>query len=120
MLFTIFFGLNYDNAVFPRPDTEGGHLYLGKRSLLRWFETHLGLAGHTERIEHLRVEQYRQCLRRYLKDNPTVFYVKSFEADQLACAEALLKRRDELLLSGYNFAWVESEPVGVLSGLRYC
>ena len=104
MLFTIFFGLNYDNAVYSRPDTEGGHLYLGAKSLLRWFETHLGLAGHTERIEHIRVEQYRQALRRYLAEHPTVFYLKSFEADQLACAEALLKRRDELLLSGYDFA----------------
>lgn len=110
MLFTLFFGLNYDNAVYPRPDTEGGHLYLGARSLLRWFETHLGLSGHTERIEHLRVEQYRQALRRYLAEHPTVFYLKSFEADQLACAEALLKRRDELLLSGFDFAKNEGLP----------
>ncbi|MBL7815836.1 MAG: PD-(D/E)XK nuclease family protein [Saprospiraceae bacterium] len=104
MLYTIFFGLNYDSGVYPRPDTEGGHLYLGEKNLLRWFELHLGLSGHKERIEHIRVEQYRQALRRYVKNNPTVFFHKSFEADALACAEALLQRRDELLLSGYDFA----------------
>ena len=110
MLNTIFFGLNYDSGVFPRPDTEGGHFYLGPKSLLRWFEMHLGLAGHTERIEHIRVEQYRQAMRRYLKEHPTVFFLKSFEADQLACAEALLKRRDELLLAGYDFKIKDNLP----------
>ena len=92
MRYTLFFGQNYDNCVFPRPDTEGGHLYLGAKSLLRWLELHLGLTGHTERIEHIRVEQYRQAMRRYINEYPTVFFQKSFEADQLACAEALLKR----------------------------
>ncbi len=110
MLNTIFFGLNYDTNVYPRPYTEGGHLYLGPRNLLRWLETHLGLAGHTERIEHIRVEQYRQAMRRYVKDNPTVFFLKSFEADQLACAEALLKRRDELLLAGFDFKHKDNLP----------
>jgi ATP-dependent helicase/nuclease subunit B len=110
MLNTIFFGLNYDSSVFPRPYTEGGHLYFGPRNLLRWLEMHLGLAGHTERIEHIRVEQYRQSLRRYVKDNPSVFFQKSFEADQLACAEALLKRRDELLLAGFDFKHSDNLP----------
>ncbi len=110
MRYTLFFGLNYDNCVFPRPDTEGGHLYLGVKSLLRWFEMHLGLSGHTERIEHIRVEQYRQAMRRYHNEYPTVFFQKSFEADQLACAEALLKRRDELLLAGFDFNYKENLP----------
>ena len=110
MRYTLFFGLNYDNCVFPRPDTEGGHLYLGAKSLLRWFEQHLGLSGHTERIEHIRVEQYRQAMRRYINEYPTVFFQKSFEADQLACAEALLKRRDELLLAGFDFKYNDKRP----------
>ena len=110
MRYTLFFGLNYDNCVFPRPDTEGGHLYLGAKSLLRWLELHLGLTGHTERIEHIRVEQYRQAMRRYINEYPTVFFQKSFEADQLACAEALLKRRDELLLAGFDFKYNEKLP----------
>ncbi len=110
MLYTIFFGQNYDNCVFPRPDTEGGHLYLGAKGLLRWLELHLGLSGQTERIEHIRVEQYRQAMRRYINEYPTVFFQKSFEADQLACAEALLKRRDELLLAGFDFKYNEKLP----------
>ena len=110
MLYTIYFGLNYDSCVFPRPHTEGGNLYFGPKGLLRWFEIQLGLSGHTERIEHIRVEQYRQAMRRYLKENPDIFYLKSFEADQLACAEALLKRRDELLLSGFDFSEKEEMP----------
>jgi hypothetical protein len=122
MPYAIHFGLNFDNPVFPRSDTdrpnasdtEGGaskpvsdgetHFYLGSKSFLRFLETHLGLAGHTERIEHIRIEQYRQALSRYRKDYPSVFYQISFEADQLACAQALLARRDELVLAGFDFA----------------
>ncbi len=110
MHYTLFFGLNYDNCVFPRPNTEGGHFYLGAKGFLRWLEMHLGLAGHTERIEHIRVEQYRQAMRRYLNEYPSVFFQKSFEADQLACAEALLKRRDELLLAGFDFKHKDNLP----------
>jgi hypothetical protein len=79
-----------------------GHLYLGCRSLLRWFETQLGLDGHPERVEHIRVEQYRQALSRYQKSTPSVFYAKSFYADQLATAENLLARRDELFAAGWQ------------------
>ena len=87
---------------------RSGHVYLGCRSLLRWFETQLGLDGHPERVEHIRVEQYRQALSRYQKlvakrdSNATVFYAKSFYADQLATAENLLARRDELLAAGWD------------------
>ena len=86
-----------------------GHVYLGCRSLLRWFETQLGLDGHPERVEHIRVEQYRQALSRYQKTTSreggtgsSVFYAKSFYADQLATAENLLARRDELFAAGWQ------------------
>lgn len=81
---------------------RSGHVYLGCRSLLRWFETQLGLDGHPERVEHIRVEQYRQALSRYQKQDAAVFYAKSFDADQLATAENLLARRDELLAAGWH------------------
>jgi ATP-dependent helicase/nuclease subunit B len=108
--YTIHFGLAFDDTVFPLPNTEGGVLYCGEKGLLRFFEAHLGLEGHVERIEHIRTEQYRQALRRYLKNKPTVFYKNSFEADQLACAETLLARRDELLNAGFDFNLTKDMP----------
>ena len=108
--YTIHFGLCFDDTVFPLPDTEGGVLYCGEKGLLRFFEAHLGLEGHVERVEHIRTEQYRQALRRYVKNKPTVFYKNSFEADQLACAEALLLRRDELLNAGFDFTLKKETP----------
>jgi hypothetical protein len=81
---------------------QTGHVYLGTRQLLRWLETQLGLDGHPERVEHIRVEQYRQALSRYQKGDPSVFYRKSFDADQLATAQNLLARRDELLAAGWH------------------
>jgi ATP-dependent helicase/nuclease subunit B len=108
--YTIHFGLSFDDTVFPLPDTEGGVLYCGEKGLLRFFEAHLGLEGHIERIEHIRTEQYRQALRRYLKSKPQVFYKNSFEADQLACAESLLARRDELLKAGFDFSAQKNLP----------
>lgn len=103
MKYTIYYGLAFDEVVFQQPENEAGVLYLGSKGLLRFFEAHLGLEGHIERIEHIRTEQYRQALSKYLKANPEVFYKNSFDADQLACAEALLARRDELLLAGWDF-----------------
>ena len=102
------FGLHFDAGTQPHPQMRSGHVYVGSRSLLRWFETQLGLDGYPERVEHIRVEQYRQALSRYQKlvakrdPNATVFYAKSFYADQLATAENLLARRDELLAAGWD------------------
>ena len=102
MLLQLYFGLHFDTGTQPHPLMRSGHVYLGCRSLLRWFETQLGLDGHPERVEHIRVEQYRQALSRYQKATPSVFYAKSFYADQLATAENLLARRDELLAAGWS------------------
>jgi ATP-dependent helicase/nuclease subunit B len=115
--YTIHFGLSFDDTIFPLPNTEGGVFYCGEKGLLRFLEAHLGLEGHVERIEHIRTEQYRQALRRYLsvktpseKNKPTVFYKNSFEADPLACAESLLARRDELLNAGFDFSIKKDLP----------
>ena len=102
MLLNLYFGLHFDAGTQPHPLMRSGHVYLGCRSLLRWFETQLGLDGHPERVEHIRVEQYRQALSRYQKTTPLVFYAKSFYADQLATAQNLLARRDELLAAGWS------------------
>ena len=102
MALNLHFGLHFDTGTQPHQEMRTGHVYLGCRQLLRWFETQLGLDGHPERVEHIRVEQYRQALSRYQKGDPSVFYAKSFYADQLATAENLLARRDELLAAGWS------------------
>lgn len=104
--FTIYFGLQFDEGVYPRPKNETGSCYLGTKGLLYFLEAQLGLEGHPNKIEHIRTEQYRQALSTYLRKKGTttsVFYKNSFEADQLACTDALLSRRDELLLAGWDF-----------------
>jgi len=98
------FGLAFDDEPLPAPPVgRGGQQYLGPVGLLYFLESRLGLIGLPSNNEYLRVEQYRQALRYYLDQNPEAFYRASFEADQLATAEALLQRRDELLLAGWGF-----------------
>ena len=117
MPYTINYGLCFDEVVYPKQNTltkselslrrNEAILYLGSKGLLYFLEAHLGLEGHINRIEHIRTEQYRQALAKYLKNNThdshPIFFKNSFDADQLACAEALLARRDELLLAGWDF-----------------
>lgn len=108
---TIYFGLALDDIVFPKPQqTEGALHFLGPQGLLYTLESHFGLIGHPPENEYLRIEQYRQALQSYLRKQPQVFFGASFEADQFATATALLSRRDELLLAGWNFAEVEGLP----------
>ncbi len=111
MYLKIIFGLELEEKVFPYGDTtEGGVHYHGPNGLLLLLESHFGLIGFSENIDYLRVAQYRQALQEYLKENKTAFYKNAYEADQLATAEELLTRRDELLLAGWNFEIVENMP----------
>ncbi len=108
---TIHFGLQLDDLVFPKSkSTVGNIFYLGKQGILNLLESHLGLVGHPNNNEHLRIEQYRQALQIHLRDHPNVFYKTSFEADQFATSTTLLVMRDELLLANWNFALEESSP----------
>lgn len=115
----LIFGLELDDEVLPRPTTEGGVWVVGTKKLLHLLEAWLGLAVPRERIEHIRTEQFRQLLEKYLlnkrldnyhQPTPPPFFARSFEADKLACAEMLLQRRDELLLAGWDFALCENMP----------
>lgn len=115
----LFFGLELDDLSLPRPTLEGGVHYCGKKGLLQLLEAYLGLDGHPEDIEYLRVEQYRQAVIRLLSDlaaapdvvrQPAPFFQKSFEADQFATAAELLVRRDELRLAGWNFEANDATP----------
>jgi ATP-dependent helicase/nuclease subunit B len=68
----------------------------------------------------LRVEQYRQTMQQYLNNHDNVFFKKSFLADPLAAAEALLFKRDELLLNDFDFELTDKMPerLRVISALE--
>jgi hypothetical protein len=137
---TLCFGLELDDFTLPRPATEGGIHYCGRKSLLSLLETYLGLDGHPDNIDFLRIEQYRQAVISWQSGSPAVrssersedpelasgqqsavlseanilkqaFFQKSFEADQFATAAELLSRRDELLLAGWDFEIKENTPI---------
>jgi len=111
MYLSIYFGLELDDKVYPQGEaTEGGVHYHGPKGLLLLLESHLGLIGYSESINYLRIAQYRQALQEYLRIHKDAFYSKTYEADQLATAEELLTRRDELLLAGWDFEIANDLP----------
>ncbi len=100
---TIFFGLEFDDQVYPSATEQPTTVYLGPKRLLQWLETQFGLVGYANNNDYLRVEQYRQAIVLHLKETPTPFYKKSFEADPFGTATTLLAWRDELVcLSTYD------------------
>ena len=108
---TIHFGLQLDDLVFPKSETTTGNTsYLGKQGLLHCLELHLGLSGHPNNNEHLRIEQYRQALQIHLRNQDNVFYKVSFDADQFATSTTLLLMRDELVLAGWKFDFDANTP----------
>jgi PD-(D/E)XK nuclease superfamily protein len=108
---TIYFGLQFDEEVYPKTLTpEGGVHYFGPQGLLFMLESHLGLIGYPTDNEHIRIEQFRQAIRKHLSNNPNTFYARSYAADQLATAGRLLKLRDQLKLAGWNFEISTNTP----------
>jgi len=108
---TIYFGLSFDEQVYPPVCNMGsGVSFVGPQGLLRLLESRLGLTLRDSDNEHLRIEQYRQALLHYAEDHAEAFYISAFEADELATAEDLLSRRDELVLSGWDFAINDATP----------
>ncbi|MEZ4984412.1 MAG: PD-(D/E)XK nuclease family protein [Saprospiraceae bacterium] len=78
-------------------------VYMAPAQWLRWLEWHLGFSHPDREVDHLRVEQYRQALHRYITSSQDAFFLASFTADDLGTAEALLSMRDELLAAGWDF-----------------
>jgi len=108
---TIYFGLELDDLVYKgQEETKGGISYLGPKGLLYMLESHLGLTGHPTNNQYLRIEQYRQIIQNYLETYGEAFFESSFEADQFATAAALLDRRDELKIAGWDFSIDENSP----------
>jgi len=111
MYLTVYFGLELDEKVFPcGGEISTGLHHHGPQGLLLLLETHLGLFVSSSAIDYLRIAQYRQALQQYLKQSERTFYRQSFEADELATAEEVLNRRDELKLAGWDFMQSEKIP----------
>ena len=106
------FGLHLDDQTLPREENPvGGTFTAGPRRLLAILETHLGLVGHPDNIDYLRIEQFRQALIKHLSEkNSSLFFERSFAADPFATAAELLSRRDELKLAGWDFVIKNDTP----------
>lgn len=107
----IHFGYDFDGPVYlSPPGLRAGEYFAGPQKLLAWLEHQLGLSGHPENTDYLRIELYRQALGQHLIDAESAgsgerpFYEKSFASDRFATAAALLGWRDELLLASGGMA----------------
>jgi PD-(D/E)XK nuclease superfamily len=119
----LIFGLQLDNHSLPRPDAEAGVHYAGPKGMLTLLETWYGLGGYPNDIDYLRVEQYRQALLWHLAQAiEPPFYKKSFEADPFTTAAEMLSRRDEMLLTGWNFETTAGTPprLATLAAIEAC
>ncbi|MBL7775388.1 MAG: hypothetical protein JNK89_05265, partial [Saprospiraceae bacterium] len=107
--------LEFDHLVYAGSDPlRRGAVFAGLKKTLDWLEGQLGLSGYPENTDYLRIELYRQALLQWAGAAPDApFYQASFEADRFATAAALLDRRDELLLAGWNF-----DPAGAPERLQ--
>lgn len=105
------FGLEIEERSFPEyiKIPEEVDLCCNSNSLITYLEKHLGIS-YPERHDYLRFEQYRQILTVHLKLHADAFYKASFEADSMATAIALLQRRDELLINGWDFTYDTEMP----------
>jgi len=111
----LIFGLTLDDSFFPQPNyTSGGAYFAGPKGLIQILEGHLGCTRINTNNDYIRIEQYRQSLLEYLTTHSSPFFETSFKADQFAAAAELLSRRDELLLSGWDFKAEASSPPRLL------
>jgi len=106
---TIYFGLQLDQANFSKA-LQLGDVVVGPIGLLKLLEQHFGITGYLDDIEYLRIETYRNSLKRALQKDNKLFFSQSFRINEFAVAKSLLKYRDELLWSGWNFELESNLP----------
>lgn len=106
------FGLDLEERCWPREiaSPETVRQTVGVNGLMAYLEKHLGIR-QPDRQDYLRFEQYRQILRVHVQRYTDAFYAASFRADEIATASALLQRRDELVLSGWDFELTNDLPI---------
>ncbi len=95
----LFFGLHFDGPVYPLPSKPViGEKRVGLAGLLMALETMCGL--NAPRVPFgLRIEAMRQAIEASLGDKR--FYARSFQAEPIATARAVLRIRDEVRMSGW-------------------
>ena len=79
-----------------------GHMRLGQKGLLNFFENYLGLYSK-EVHKTVRIRAYEQAIALTLGENPNLYISKSYAIDSWGVANQLLKWRDELVLANYEF-----------------
>jgi hypothetical protein len=113
----LYFGLNWDSVVYPVAGSEVGVHYFGTKGLFKLLESLLGLEGYLDKMEHVRVEEYRQALYQYRKTHADTFFSESFETDSLGCAESMLAYRDELIFGGWSPELMKFGGEGFVGGV---
>lgn len=82
----------------------------GPEGLLNALEVALGLPPLPGSSEIERLISYREALQEYLKNDPSAFYQRSFEAESFSSSRVLLRWRDELRLAGWAAELEAGEP----------
>lgn len=103
----LYFGLALDEDFQQNLAPEPWVHYLGPSGLIQLLEIACGNDNNPADMDYLRIPRFRKVARQLLEKDPGVFFGASFQSDQFATSKDLLKKRDELILAGWNF---ENEP----------
>lgn len=99
----IILGFWLDSASYPDAlrgqEASAGTVVTGFNGLLGILETQLGLTI-PKQSENLRIAEWQELLRKH--DNGNRLYSPSFQTDSWNTARELLRRRDELVLAGWD------------------
>jgi ATP-dependent helicase/nuclease subunit B len=99
----IILGFWLDSASYPDAlrgqEASAGTVVTGFNGLLGILETQLGLT-FPKQSENLRIAEWQELLRKH--DNGTRLFSQSYQTDSWNTAKELLRRRDELVLAGWD------------------
>lgn len=100
----VYFGLALDEHFEQdlSPADNWAH-YLGPSGLMQLLETACGLDHGAPDMDYLRIPLYRKAIVKLSGEQPHLFFSRSFASDQFATSRDLLQKRDELILSGWDF-----------------
>jgi hypothetical protein len=104
------FGLHFDGQRGWQPRNAIGEATVGPLGLLDILETQVGLSA-IRSSQSERIVQYRDCLRQC--DEPSRFYHRTFETDELGTSATLLAWRDSWHLHGWEGRVQPSAPARI-------